>query len=281
MQFLICSSFSIKGYLESAQALYEAKLKPVDFEKDKTREDINTWVETKTNGKIKNLFAPNSLDKNTSLILVNAIYFKGKWMETFKKENTKNAPFHVKEDVKITVPMMRQTQRFNHGIVEELDAQFIELPYENNDFSMFIFLPNNIFGLQKVIKQINLELLMKSTDPKNMQMTKLEVHIPRFKTEESYDLTSQLKNMGMLDAFSHKANLSGISDIGLYVSKMIHKAFIEVNEEGTEAAAATGVVIQPKSAIRQFIVDHPFLCFIKHNATNTILFCLKLCSPSS
>lgn len=270
----------LKSYLESAQTLYQANLKSVDFGKDKTREYINTWVEAETNGKIKNLFAPNSLDKNTSLILVNAIYFKGKWIKTFKKDNTNNALFHVNENVKIPVPMMSQTERFNYGFVEEMDAQFIELPYENDDFSMFIFLPNKISGLQKVIEQITLELLMKSTDSKNMQKTKLEIHIPRFKIEESYDLTSHLKNMGMLDAFSQKANLSGISDVGLFVSKVIHKAFIEVNEEGTEASAATGVVIQPKSATRQFIVNHPFLCLIKHNATNTILFCLKFCSPS-
>ncbi|XP_040209547.1 serpin B3-like [Rana temporaria] len=271
----------LKSYLESAQTLYQANLKSVDFGKDKTRECINTWVEAETNGKIKNLFAPNSLDKNTSLILVNAIYFKGKWMKTFKKDNTKNALFHVKEDVKIPVPMMSQTERFNHGIVEEMDVQFIELPYENEDFSMFIFLPNKISGLQKVIEQMTLELLMKSTDSKNMQKTKLEIHIPHFKIEESYDLTSHLKNMGMLDAFSQKANLSGISGVGLFVSKVIHKAFIEVNEEGTEAAAATGIVIQPKSATRQFVVNHPFFVLIKHNATNTILFCLKFCSPSS
>ncbi|XP_077348209.1 serpin B4-like [Lithobates pipiens] len=269
----------LKSYLESAQKLYQANLKSVDFEKDKTREDINTWVEAETNGKIKNLFAPNSLDKNTSLILVNAIYFKGKWLKTFKKDMTNNAPFHVNEDVKIPVPMMIQTEKFNYGFVEEMDAQFIELPYEKEDFSMFIILPNEIFGLQKVIEQISLELLMKATDSKNMQKTKLEIHIPRFKIEESYDLTSHLKNMGMLDAFSQKANLSGISDVGLFVSKVIHKAFIEVNEEGTEASAATGVAILPKSAARQFIVNHPFLCFIKHNATNTILFCLKFCSP--
>lgn len=122
---------------------------------------------------------------------------------------------------------------------------------------------------------------MKSTDSKNMQKTKLEIHIPHFKLEESYDLTSHLKNMGMLDAFSQKADLSGISGVGLFVSKVIHKAFIEVNEEGTEAAAATGIVIQPKSATRQFVVNHPFFALIKHNATNTILFCLKFCSPNS
>ncbi|KAM5158479.1 serpin B4-like [Mantella aurantiaca] len=273
----------LENYLESAKALYQANLKSVDFGNDITRENINRWIETETNGKIKDLFAPKSLDTNIALILVNVIYFKGKWMKMFKKENTKNAPFHVKEDVEITVPMMSQTDTFNYGFVEEMDAQVIELSYENGVFSMFIFLPNKISGLQKVIEETTLDLLMKFTDSKNLRKTKLEVQIPHFKIEQSYDLSSHLKNMGMTDAFSQKADLSGISGISLFVSKVIHKAFIEVNEEGTEAAAASGAVIVPKSLLlpRQFKADHPFLCVIKHNSTNTILFCSKLSSPSS
>lgn len=272
-----------KNYLTSSQALYQAKVKSVDFAMDKTREEINTWVEKETNGKIKNLFAPNSLSKDTCLILVNAIYFKGKWMKMFKKDDTKDALFHVKEDVNITVPMMSQTDTFNHAIVEEVDAQIIELPYGNGNFSMFILLPNNISGLEKVTKQMTLKLLAKCTDPKNLQSKKIELQFPRFKIEASYDLTSHLQNMGMKDAFSQqKADLSGISTAGLFVSTVIHKAFIEINEEGTEAAAATGAVIVPKSLKPPIHVNvnHPFLCVLKHNATNTILFCLKLNSPS-
>lgn len=123
---------------------------------------------------------------------------------------------------------------------------------------------------------------MKWTDSKNLSKTRLDLHIPYFKIEESYDLSSYLKNMGMLDAFSLKANLSKISTVDLYLSKVIHKAFIEVNEEGTEAAAATGAVLVPKSLLlpQQFKANHPFLCFIKNKPTNTILFCLKCSSPS-
>ncbi|XP_018420166.1 PREDICTED: leukocyte elastase inhibitor-like [Nanorana parkeri] len=130
---------------------------------------------------------------------------------------------------------------------------------------------------------MTLEFLAKCTDPKNLQKKKIELKFPRFKIEESYDLTSHLQNMGMIDAFSQqKADLSGISAVGLFVSKVIHKAFIEVNEKGTEASAATGAVIVPKSLKPpiNFKVDHPFLGVLKHNATNTILFCLKMYSPS-
>ncbi|XP_068092890.1 leukocyte elastase inhibitor-like [Hyperolius riggenbachi] len=270
-------------YRTSTQALYKANLKSVDFHKDKTRENINKWVETETKGKITNLFAPRSLDKNASLVLVNCIYFHGEWMKKFKKENTKNAPFYVKKDVQITVPMMSQTERFQFGIIEEIDAQVIELPYGKGDMSMIILLPNEITGLEKLKQQITLESLVKWTDSKTLSNTKLEVQIPRFKIQESYDLSQYLKDMGIVDAFSQQnADLSGISDVGLTVSKVVHKAYIEVNEEGTEAAAATGIVIVPKSLLPplQFIANHPFLCFIKHKASNTFLFFLKVQKPS-
>lgn len=147
---------------------------------------------------------------------------------------------------------------------------------------MFIVLPNEVAGLQKIEEQITAESLTKWTNTKNMMSSKVDLQIPRFKIETSYTLDEFLTNMGMVDAFSQqKANLSGISDIGLYVSQVIHKCFIEVNEEGTEAAAATGAAIMPKSLLppRTFIVDHPFLCFIKHIATDTIIFHVKVYSP--
>ncbi|XP_069814211.1 serpin B4-like [Dendropsophus ebraccatus] len=271
-----------EDYLKSAETLYQAKLEAVDFQDDKTRQDINSWVEKQTEGKIKDLFPEDSLDTSASLVLVNAVYFKGQWKKKFKEENTRNAPFFLTKDSEISVPMMSQREKFNFGIIEEIDAQIIELPYGTGDLCMFIVLPNEIDGLQKVEEQITSESLMEWTNSKFLTSTKLHVQIPRFKIELSYNLAQYLTNMGMVDAFSQqKANLSGISNIGLYVSQVVHKCFIDVNEEGTEAAAATGAVIIPKSLLQPntFIVNHPFLCFIKHIATDTIIFHVKVYSP--
>ncbi|XP_073534774.1 serpin B4-like [Phyllobates terribilis] len=271
-----------KEYLRSAETLYQAKVETVDFQDDKARQKINSWVEEKTEGKIKYLFPESSLDKSASLVLANAVYFKGQWNKKFNEENTKNAPFYITKESEISVPMMRQTDRFNLGAIEELDAQIIELPYGAGEQSMFILLPNAVGGLQMIEEQITDESLMKWTNGKNLRTTRVDIQLPRFKIETSYDLVPCLTNLGMVDAFSQqKANLSGISDIGLYVSQVFHKCFIEVNEEGTKAAAGTGAVIVPKSLFppSTFKADHPFLCFIKHNPTDTILFHVKMYSP--
>ncbi|XP_075127052.1 serpin B4-like [Leptodactylus fuscus] len=266
-----------KDYLRNAEDFYQAKVETVDFQDDKARQQINSWVEEKTQGKITNLLSENSLDISTSLILINATYFKGFWKSKFKEENTTTAPFYTSKDSEILVPMMRQNAKFNLGIIEEIEAQIIELPYETEDLCMCIILPNEVDGLQKMEKQITAESVLKWTDPGFLTSTRLELQLPRFQIEMNYDLSQNLMNMGMVDAFSQqKANLSGISEIGLYLSKVVHKCFIEINEEGTEAAAGTAAVIIPKS-LNIFKVDHPFVCFIKHK--DTILFHTMVYSP--
>ncbi|XP_073406261.1 serpin B4-like isoform X3 [Dendrobates tinctorius] len=271
-----------KEYLTSAETLYQAKVETVDFQDDKTRQKINSWVEEKTEGKIKDFFPEGSLDKSASLVLANAVYFKGQWKKKFNEENTKNAPFYTTKESEISVPMMSQIERFNLGAIEEIDAQVIEIPYGSGEQSMFILLPNEVGGLQMIEEQITAESLMKWTDNKNLHLTTVDIQLPRFKLELSYDLVPYLKHLGMVDVFSQqKANLSGISDVGLDVSQVFHKCFIEVDEEGTKAAAGTGAVIVRKSLIppSTFKVDHPFLCFIKDNPTGTILFHVKVQSP--
>ncbi|XP_053322833.1 serpin B4-like [Spea bombifrons] len=272
----------LQQYLTCTQLLYHAKLESVDFQKEETREDINLWVESQTQGKIKELFPANSIDTNTSLILVNAIYFKGPWKNPFKVEDTNDAPFYVSKDVVKMVPMMTQTTKCNLGVLEELGAHILELSYGDGGLSMFILLTDEKFGLEKVEPKLSSESLALWTSSENMINTKVEIYLPRFKLEQSIDLGSHLINMGMVDAFSpEKANLSGISDVGLYVSKVVHKAFVDVNEEGTEAAAATGIVIVPKMLVfpHKFNANHPFMFFIKHNETNTFLFHGKFYSP--
>ncbi|XP_053570621.1 ovalbumin-related protein X-like [Bombina bombina] len=269
-------------YLVCAKQLYDAELESVDFKKDETRKKINSWVENQTQGKITDLFPENSIEPDTSLILVNAIYFKGKWSKQFKEEDTNEAPFYVTEKNFKPVQMMTQKEDFKIGIIENLNAKVIELPYGKGDMSLFILLPDEISGLKKVEQQLSSKSLASWTSSENMMKTKVELHLPRFKLEESYDLGTNLQNMGMVDAFSRqKANLSGISEVGLYVSKVVHKAFLEINEEGTEAAAATGITIVPKKLTipEIFKVNHPFLFFILHNESKTIIFMGKYISP--
>ncbi|KAM8966960.1 serpin B4-like [Pelodytes ibericus] len=267
-------------YLKGVQILYQAEMQSVDFEKDNTRKEINKWVEKETKDKIKDLFPPSSLDKNTSMILVNAMYFKGKWTTPFKVEDTSEEPFYVSKDVIKSVPMMHQTAKFNFGPIEKLDAQILQMPYGDGHLIMSILLPNERFGLEKIKKQLSSESINQWTSSENMANQRVDVSLPRFKIEASYDLGPHLINMGMVDAFSQqKANLSGISEIGLYLSKVVHKTFLEVNEEGTEAAAATGAVIVPKMLPPTFIADHPFFLTITEKKNMAIIFAGEFNSP--
>uniref|UniRef100_A0A8C2EBB0 Serpin B6 n=1 Tax=Cyprinus carpio TaxID=7962 RepID=A0A8C2EBB0_CYPCA len=187
------------------------------------------------------------------------------------------------------VKMMYQESKFPLAFIPEMNSQVLELPYVGKNLSMLIILPNKIedetTGLQKLEKALTYEKLMEWTKPSKMLQEKVEVSLPRFKMEETYDnIKSFLISMGMEDVFDErKVNLSGMSpNNDLVVTKVIHKAFVEVNEEGTEAAAATGVIIAGFSMPlppKTFIADHPFLFFIRHNPSNSILFYGRFCSP--
>uniref|UniRef100_A0A672SST5 Leukocyte elastase inhibitor n=1 Tax=Sinocyclocheilus grahami TaxID=75366 RepID=A0A672SST5_SINGR len=266
---------------------YEAKLEEVDFKKksEAARVDINKWVEKKTQGKIKDLLPQGSVDTMTRLVLVNAIYFKGNWEKKFPKEATSDGQFKLNKTQSKPVKMMNQKAEFPLALIPEMNSQVLELPYVGKNLSMLIILPEEIedetTGLQKLEKALTYEKLMEWTKPSKMRRQEVQVSLPRFKMEETYDMKSLLISMGMEDVFDgQKVNLSGMSpNNDLVVSKVIHKAFVEVNEEGTEAAAATGAVIAIRSFAQMFIADHPFLFFIRHNPSNSILFYGHFCSP--
>ncbi|XP_052434661.1 leukocyte elastase inhibitor isoform X13 [Carassius gibelio] len=277
----------VEKFLNDAKRYYEAGLEEVDFKKkpDATRVDINKWVERNTQGKIKDLLPQGSIDAMTRLVLVNAIYFKGNWEKKFPKQATRDGKFKMNKNRTKPVKMMNQNKMFPLAFIPEMDSQVLELPYVGKNLSMLIILPNEIqdetTGLQKLEKALSYEKLMEWTKPSKMRQQEVEVSLPRFKIEETYDMKSLLISMGMEDVFDgKKVNLSGMSpNNDLVVSKVIHKAFVEVNEEGTEAAAATGVVVANRSFASVFIADHPFLFFIRHNPSNSILFYGRFCSP--
>ncbi|XP_052473836.1 leukocyte elastase inhibitor-like [Carassius gibelio] len=277
----------VEKFLNDAKKYYEAGLEEVEFKKksEAVRVDINKWVEKNTQGKIKDLLPLGSIDDLTKLVLVNAIYFKGNWEKKFPKEATRDGQFRLNKTQTKPVKMMNQKAQFPLALIPELNSQVLELPYVGKNLSMLIILPEEIedetTGLQKLEKALSYEKLMEWTKPSKMLRQEVEVSLPRFKMEETYDMKSLLISMGMEDVFNRqKVNLSGMSpNNDLVVSKVIHKAFVEVNEEGTEAAAATSVVIANRSFAPMFIADHPFLFFIRHNPSNSILFYGRFCSP--
>ncbi|XP_073925772.1 serpin B11 isoform X2 [Castor canadensis] len=272
-------------YLRCSEKLYQARLQSVDFEQstEETRKTINAWVKSKTNGKVTNLFGKGTIDPSSVMVLVSAIYFKGQWQNKFQERETVKAPFQLSVGKTVMVEMMYQAGIFKLGSIKKPQMQVLELPYVNKKLNMIILLPVGTENLDQIEKRLNLRTFQEWTSSSKLMERDVEVRIPRFKLEVKYELNSLLKSLGMTDIFSQtKANLSGMSpDKGLYLSKVIHKSYVDVNEEGTEAAAATGESVAVKRLpIRdRFVADHPFLFLIKDITTNLILFFGKLASP--
>uniref|UniRef100_A0A8C3T8V0 Serpin family B member 1 n=2 Tax=Chelydra serpentina TaxID=8475 RepID=A0A8C3T8V0_CHESE len=278
----------LADFLTKTQKLYGADLATVDFLRasDEARKQINQWVGKQTEDKIPNLLSEGSVKSMTKLVLVNAIYFKGNWAEKFKEADTTQMPFRLNKNEKKTVQMMYQKEKFPYRNIPELKCRALELPYDGKELSMIILLPDDIdddtTGLQQLEKQLTLEKLQEWTQPENMYPIDVHVKLPKFKLEDSYDLESDLSGLGLQDIFdSGKADLSGMSGArDLFLSKIAHKSFIEVNEEGTEAAAATaGIMLFCMALEEEFSADHPFLFFIRHNPTQSILFLGRFASP--
>ncbi|XP_034369066.1 serpin B4-like isoform X2 [Arvicanthis niloticus] len=271
-------------FLEDIKEYYQANVESLDFvhAAEESQKKINSWVERQTNGKIKDLFPSGSLSSSTILVLVNAVYFKGQWNHKFDEKNTTEEKFWLNENTSKPVQMMKQRNKFNINSLGHVAAKSLEIPYEGKELSMCILLPVEIDGLKKLEEQLTADKLLEWTNPENMHMTDVYLSLPRFKLEEKYDLPGPLEHMGMVDTFNpQKADFSGMSSTqGLVVSNVLHKSFVEVNEEGTEAAAATGVEVSVTSAqITDVCCDHPFIFVIRHNKTNSILFFGRMSSP--
>ncbi|XP_068599703.1 leukocyte elastase inhibitor-like [Brachionichthys hirsutus] len=234
---------------------------------------------------IKDLLKPGTVTTMTRLALVNAIYFKGSWLHRFDEANTKEMPFRVHQNETRTIQMMCQRKKLPYGYVPEFSLKILELPYVNQELSMFVLLPEEFHedSLAKLEEELTREKLDEWTKRENMDTSvDVVVHLPKFKLEEDYELSEPLSRLGVTDVFDpQKADLSGMNgDGGLFVSTAAHKAFVEVNEEGTEAAAATALFVSFCMFREEcFTADHPFLFFIRHNATKSILFLGRYASP--
>ncbi|XP_049798938.1 ovalbumin-related protein X-like isoform X2 [Schistocerca nitens] len=261
---------------DAVRLLAEAELVDFENEPDKARTIANEWVQKKTDNKIKNFIADGALDPMTRLVLINAVYFKGKWEHPFSKHSTFPMPFYTSSSQSKEVPMMQQEREFMYANLPELEAQILELPYQGNQLSMLVILPNQIDGINELenkIMKVNLHRISDKLNP-----MKVNVLLPKFNIEKEMHLDEILKQLGMKEIFDEKlANLSGIIGSSLLcVSQIFHKAFIEVSEEGTEAAAASGVMCRQKRSLQEvisFTADHPYLFFVLHKDSNTVLFC--------
>ncbi|XP_075555042.1 iris-like isoform X2 [Dermacentor variabilis] len=266
----------LEDYISTLKKFYNSTVMPVDFKSsaEAARLAINAWVEETTKSKIKDLLPSGAVDSDTALVLINAIYFKGLWKDQFNPKATTLQEFHRSKETAKEVQMMHKQSRFKINTkCTDLNANAIEIPYKGGKTSMVILLPHEVDGLpdlEATLTPSKLLDVLNGLDSKTVALS-----LPRFRIEYRLDLKKTLHVMGIKDLFTDKADLSGIDGKkDLMVSAAVHKAFVEVNEEGTEAAAATGMLGRPKSAVRviPFSVDHPFMFFIRSHDPDVILF---------
>ncbi|MFZ5881576.1 MAG: serpin family protein [Chloroflexota bacterium] len=268
-------------FIALTESYYGVSVTPVNYhEAEAASQTINAWVEAKTGNKITHLISPGILNDLTRLTLVNAIYFKGNWADQFDERATRQADFWSPGG-RVSRPMMNRTDEYRYLENELLQA--LELPYAGNGLSMWILLPKERDGLPQLESRMTPALLDELAA--GMRERKVIVSIPKFKAEAAFRLDGALKSLGMTDAFDDKANFAGMNGnpADLYISAALHKAFIEVNEEGSEAAAATAIVMQSRSMTPNpppaFRADHPFLFLIREKRTGNILFMGRLVDP--
>jgi len=285
-----------QDYLGLIERDYDSVGRALDYSNsEKARGIINRWVEQETMDKIKDLIPSGVLDSLTRMVLTNAIYFKGNWDVQFKEKSTREMPFKVTPEKTVNTPMMYQ--KGNFGYYQDADVQVLEMPYKGDKVSMFVLLPNQGGGqpfrrpTNPPAKKKTIADLEKILSPAKLsewigkvRRTKVDTWFPKFKMTSEFSLSQQLQALGMKKAFGD-ADFSGMDGSKeLYLSAVLHKAFVEVNEEGTEAAAATAVVVRTRSARPmgpRFRADHPFLFLIRDKATGSILFLGRYAEPAS
>ena len=273
-----------QSYRSLLSSFYSASFDQLDFSGDPTgaADYINQWVKDRTNAKIQNIVSPTDVE-DASLALANAIYFKGTWKHPFDPDRTVVAPFRVSSYESTHVNMMTQTAIFRYSLNRRLNCQILELPYKGNRLAMYILLPRKVDGLASLERKLTFSSITLASA--QLRPRSVSVAIPRFEMTVGKNLPKVLKTMGMNIAFTPAADFTGISPVRpLFVSDVIHKAFIGVDEEGTEAAAATVVIISrgstPAPLNQKFVADHPFVFLIGDKVTGSILFLGRHVNPS-
>jgi serpin B len=270
-------------FLDLLALHYGAGMRVLDFARDpeKARMIINDWVSQQTEQKIKDLLSPDAIKRDTTLVLTNAIYFNASWLMKFNREATRDGPFHPLVGEAVMVPMMNHLGNFRYA--EGKDYQALELLYLGRKLSMLVFLPaeGQYTSFEKSLNAARLKEITGALAGRDVSVT-----LPKFKIETKADLPELLQQLGMKDAF-----MGGVADFSgmdgsrkLYISKVVHQAVIAVDEEGTEAAAATAVVVartsMPMNQAR-FLADRPFIYLIRDNETGAVLFLGRVLNPSA
>jgi len=265
-------------YVDTAQVHYDSRVESLDLATPAAIETINEWVEENTGGKIKKVLSPGSTDALTALVIANAVYFKGIWKTTFDKSATnEDGSFWVTTNQTVPVPMMYAKDSFRHA---ETDThQILEMPYVGDRISMLVLLPSERGGIGALEESLSAESLEEWRG--SLDWKRLEVFFPKFSLDVMYNLRDDLGDMGVTSVFDiGRADLSGIAEDGpLYASKAIHKAFINVDERGTEAGATT-TIAATSSSLPAFRADHPFVFVIQDRDTGNMLFIGRLADPS-
>ncbi|XP_040284115.1 serpin I2 [Bufo bufo] len=269
-------------YLHSNRDFFKSEIKLVNFQDLKaSAEIISAWVETQTNGKIRNMFSSGDIEPLTKLILVNAIYFKGEWEHKFSPEATYPKDFTVKRGTTTKIPMMNLhlAAKLGYFSVNNLKYKVLELPYKGGKLSLLLALTAENVDIEDLEKRLTAPIVKDWNS--NMKEELVEISLPRFKIEHKVDLKKSLLHLNITDVFNPSCNLSGITDTSnLYISKVVQKVSIEVNEAGSEAAASTGMNVAAMSLTNhRFVADRPFLFFIRHNPSGSILFMGKVTNP--
>lgn len=280
----IKNDYEIKeNYIQTAQTSYNSTVDNVDFVTNQGVDEINSWVKEKTHNKIQNILAPGSTDEFTRMVITNAVYFNGKWSNWFNSQKTTEESFWIDKDTSVKVKMMHHpADMFSYAQTNDLQA--LEMYYVGGEVSMLILLPKERDGIYSLEQSLDTQKIDSIRDM--LEHQPLTVKIPKFEFETKYDLVGLLRNLGVEDAFDeNQANFGGITDEPVYIDKATHKTFVSVDEEGTEAAAITALVVRPTSGPptpqHQFIADHPFVFIIQEKETNEILFIGRVSNPNS
>ena len=270
-------------YVNTIESSFSSQIQQLDYSKpNESAQIINDWVSEQTKEKIKNLIHPNIINASTELILVNCVYFKAKWYNQFVKYQTKDDYFYNDDGTKMKCNMMIMNNRKFEIQIKPLglDINVCHLPYRGKDVLMCIILPNKEKHLSDIEKQLNEDLLENILNKNDRKYKKLNLHLPKFKLEYKNEISKRLALKAPF-AFDSRAEFSGITGDknSLFISKCIHQSFIEVDEEGTEAAAATAISVsrsRSSEPLFDFICNRPFLFFIYENISKSILFIGKL-----
>ncbi len=268
----------LQEYVDTAKNYYDSEVRNVNFISEEGVNTINEWVKDKTEEKIQKIFEPGSTDGTWRLAVTNAIYFKGLWENQFSKDRTIDRDFEINSETKVIVPMMHLSPNaLNYTENEQIEI--LEMPYQGNKTSMLILLPKNVDGINSLDESLTIENL--SQWKSSLSERHMAVILPKFTLETEYDLKKKLLDMGIKDAFDpNNADFSGITELeSLVISKAIHKAFVDVNEEGTEAAAVTGFGMEATSVPPTFNANHPFVFIIQDTETGNILFMGRMINP--